>query len=156
MSTHIPQPTGRPSIFSQELADAIFARIGEGRGLSDVCKDQDMPNRATVYRWLAEDEAFRRQYAVACEMRAEHMGDGIIDIADNAAPEDTPRARLMIDARKWMMAKLAPKRYGDKLLNEHSGPDGGDIPVKVISDVDRAKALAAMIAKTRANAPSAS
>ena len=64
--------TGRPSIFSQELADAIFAQIGEGRGLSDICRDEGMPNRTTIYRWLAEDEAFRRQYAVACEMRAEH------------------------------------------------------------------------------------
>lgn len=155
MSTHVPQPTGRPSIFSQELADAIFAQIGEGRGLSDICRDEGMPGRVTVYRWLAEDEAFRRQYAVACEMRAEHMGDQILGIADDGENEDTQRDRLRIDARKWLMAKLAPKKYGEKIVNEHSGPDGGDIPVKVITDVDRAKALAAMIAKTRANAPTA-
>jgi hypothetical protein len=153
MATNAQQGTGRPSIFSQELADAIFAEIGEGRGLSDICRDAGMPNRTTVYRWLAEDEAFRRQYAVACEMRAEHMGDQILDIAANGAPEDTQRARLMIDARKWMMSKLAPKKYGEKIVNEHAGPDGGGIPVKVTTDTDRAKALAALIAKTRGNAP---
>ena len=147
--------SGRPSIFSQELADAIFAQIGKGRGLSDICRDEGMPNRTTIYRWLAEDEAFRRQYAVACEIRPEHMGDQILGSADNDENEDTQRDRLRIDARKWLTAKLAPKKYGDKIVNEHSGPDGGDIPVKVTTDIDRAKALAALIARTRANAPTA-
>ena len=53
MSAYEQQGTGRPSIFSQELADAIFSEIGEGRGLSDICRDAGMPNRTTVYRWLA-------------------------------------------------------------------------------------------------------
>ena len=155
MSADEQQGTGRPSIFSQELADAIFSEIGEGRGLSDICRDAGMPNRTTVYRWLAQDEAFRRQYAVACEMRAEHMGDQILGIADDGEAEDTQRDRLRIDARKWLMSKLAPKKYGEKIVNEHSGPDGTDIPLKVTTDIDRAKALAAMIAKTRASAPAA-
>jgi hypothetical protein len=31
------------------------------------------------------------------------------------------RARLKVDARKWVAAKLKPKKYGDKLQTEHSG-----------------------------------
>jgi hypothetical protein len=33
----------------------------------------------------------------------------------------------MIDTRKWILAKMAPKKYGDKVIQELSGPDGGPI-----------------------------
>jgi hypothetical protein len=29
-----------------------------------------------------------------------------------------------------MAGKLRPKKYGDKVVNEHSGPDGGPIPIR--------------------------
>ena len=37
------------------------------------------------------------------------------------------RSRLMVDAREWLASKLAPKKYGDKVSTEVSGPDGGPI-----------------------------
>jgi transposase-like protein len=147
--------TGRPSIFSQELADAIFERVATGQNLTEICQQDGMPHKATVYRWLAQHEEFRRQYATACEVRTDAWAEDLYEVAETAAPDDTARARLMVDTRKWLMAKMAPRKYGDKITNEHSGPDGGDIPLKVTTDIDRAKALGAMIAKTRANAPAA-
>lgn len=154
MPEDMHRDTGRPSNFTEALADRIFDRLGDGASLSEVCQDEAMPHRSTVYRWLAQNEAFRRQYAVACELRAEGMGDAILNIADTASPEDTQRARLMVDTRKWLMVKLAPKKYGDKIANEISGPNGGPVEVKAITDMDRAKALAAMMARTLAQAPS--
>lgn len=62
-----------------------------------------------------------------------------------------PDRTLMVDTRKWLMAKLAPKKYGDKIANEIGGP----VEVNAITDMDRAKALAAMMARTLAQAPSA-
>ena len=43
------------------------------------------------------------------------------------------RNRLRVDTRKWVMSKLAPKKYGEKL--EHSGPDGG--PIQIVSTIPR-------------------
>jgi hypothetical protein len=93
-----------------------------------------MPDRVTVWRWQKENEAFRSQYARAREQQAETFADEIITIADRA--EDANIARLQVDARKWAASKLAPKKYGDKITNEHTGPDGG--PMVVMSGVPRA------------------
>lgn len=118
--------------FSQELFDKICERIADGESLRTICIDDDMPNKATVFRWLAANEALSDQYARARETQADAIFDEILDIADNAANdwmerngsedegwqvngEHLQRSRLRIDARKWMAGKLRPKRYGDKL-----------------------------------------
>ena len=125
---------GRPSSFTQEIADRICERIAEGEGLRRIVLDEGMPSEKTVYRWLRENGDFRQQYACAREDQAEHFLDEIMDIADDASRDtvDTDngevantewiqRARLRVDARKWAMSKLAPKKYGDKIGIEHSG-----------------------------------
>lgn len=55
--------------------------------------------------------------ARAREEQADGFADEIIDIADSVAPEtgEVAKAKLQIDARKWKAAKLAPKKYGEKL-----------------------------------------
>lgn len=85
-----------------------------------------MPGTSTVYRWLADKPEFRELYARAREDQADTLADEIIDIADQKDGEaDTPdsvnRARLRVDARKWIASKLKPKRYGDKIDHEHTG-----------------------------------
>ncbi|WP_264051661.1 terminase small subunit-like protein [Methylobacterium flocculans] len=153
MSTTEPQATGRPTTFDQATAEAIFEQVVEGKSLTEICRQEAMPHKATVYRWLSQNEEFRREYALATDIRADTLAEDLYRVAETSAPDDTARARLMVDTRKWLLAKMAPRKFGDKITNEHSGPDGGEIPIKVITDHDRAKALAAMIAKTRANAP---
>ena len=64
---------------------------------------------------------FRDQYARAREEQADHYFQEIIDIADNATPETVNVARLRVDSRKFAVARLAPKKYGDHVEHEHSG-----------------------------------
>jgi len=66
------------------------------------------------YRWLESSESVRQQYARAKEKAADKMADEIVEIADNATPQDAHVARLKVDARKWVAAKLLPKKYGDR------------------------------------------
>lgn len=49
------------------------------------------------------------------------------------------RSRLRIDARKWLASKLAPKKSGDKLAAEVSGPDGGPIQQSLTVEYVRQK-----------------
>jgi hypothetical protein len=125
---------GVPSTYTDEIAEIICRRIAEGESLRTICLREGMPDRVTVWRWQKENEAFRSQYARAREQQAETFADEIITIADRA--EDANIARLQVDARKWAASKLAPKKYGDKITNEHTGPDGG--PMVVMSGVPRA------------------
>lgn len=89
----------------------------------------------TFWDWIDKDEEKVKQYTRACEARADFMADEILDIADSSEGDlyvddngDTKidgntvqRARTQIDARKWLMSKMAPKKYGDKLDIEQSG-----------------------------------
>jgi hypothetical protein len=120
--------TGRPSSFTQEIADEICERLVEGESLRKICRDDHTPNVATVCRWLASNEGFREHYAHARALQADTLADEILDIADDASldtkivgederevcnTEFVQRSKLRIDSRKWLAGKMAPKKYGD-------------------------------------------
>lgn len=127
--------TGRPSDYSQELADLICEALAEGHSLRKICQSDDFPNKGTVFRWLATNKAFSDQYARAREAQADCLFDDILAIADDGANDSytddegrtrtdfdvIARSKLRVDARKWMAGKLRPKVYGDKLQTEVSG-----------------------------------
>lgn len=98
---------------------AVCELITSGKSLREICEPDDMPDRATVNRWLSEDPDFCNQYARAREQQADFYADEIIEIADSE--KDAAKARNRIDARKWKASKLNAKKYGDKLDLNHSG-----------------------------------
>ena len=122
---------GRPSIYSEELAATICRRIAEGESLRSICDDADMPCKTTVIGWLGGDShaGFRDRYSCARELQAEHFAGEIIEIADSSTSdrftddkgkvlvdhEVVARDRLRVDTRKWLMARMAPKKYGDRM-----------------------------------------
>jgi hypothetical protein len=107
---------GRPSTFTQAIADEICERILEGESLRHVCAENAMPNRSTVLRWLDENEDFAAKYARARELQGDYMDDLILEAAAETDSENAPAQRVRIDAYKWRASKLKPKRYGDKTL----------------------------------------
>lgn len=126
-------------MYDKATADRLCEEIASGRSLRSVCADDGMPDKATVFRWLAKDETFRDQYARAREMQTDALLEEIFEIADqyDAAsdavnPDHINRAKLRIDTRKWAMGKMAPKKYGDKL---DVGVDG-QVVVKVMRFAD--------------------
>ncbi|WP_434370232.1 ubiquitin carboxyl-hydrolase [Enterobacter hormaechei subsp. xiangfangensis] len=122
------QKTGRPSDYLPEVAADICSLLAEGESLRKVCDRPGMPNKATVFRWLAQHEEFRDQYAKATETRADAIFEEMFDIADGVAEEAAAvgKARLRIDTRKWALARMNPKKYGDKVSQEidHKSSDG--------------------------------
>ena len=122
---------GRPSDYTDDLALEICFRIVNGESLNRICKDDHMPNVATVYRWLQKLEDFRNMYTRAKEDQADTLADEIQDISDEKPmmtivtddesvekldPVGINRNRLRIDARKWIAAKLKPRKYGDRQI----------------------------------------
>ncbi len=127
-----PTPMGRPSDFTQELADRVCEKIAEGYSMRTVCTAEGMPVMSTIFRWLREKPDFQQQYAKATEERTEAMSEDILDIADDGTndfmsvkrgkewvevenKEVTNRSRLRVDTRKWLMSKMKPKKYADKM-----------------------------------------
>lgn len=116
-------PAGRPSLYSEELADRICESIADGFSLRAICQDSDMPDRNTVMRWLLDPNRsdFVAKYTRAREMQGDAMDDKILETADACTPETAAADRVKIDAYRWRASKLAPKKYGDKTAVEHSG-----------------------------------
>lgn len=141
---------GRPTVFSESLTAVLLERIADGESLRAICTADDMPHRATVFRWLSQNEEFRDQYARAREEQADALFDELLEIADDGSNdwmerknrddqsigwvengEALRRSALRIEARKWMASKLLPKKYGDKTQMEVSGAGGGPLQVVI-------------------------
>lgn len=118
--------------YTDQMALIICERLANGESLKSICEDENMPARSTVFKWLAENKIFSDMYARAREEQADAIFDEILEIADDGRNdwmerrgeedagwvtngENIQRARLRIDARKWMAGKLRPKKYGEKL-----------------------------------------
>ncbi|WP_369521231.1 ubiquitin carboxyl-hydrolase [Escherichia coli] len=136
MSKATKAKTGRPSDYLPEVAADICSLLAEGESLRKVCERPGMPNKATVFRWLAQHEEFRDQYAKATETRADAIFEGMFDIADSVTEDAAAvaKARLRIDTRKWALARMNPKKYGDKVSQEidHKSSDGTMAPQPTI------------------------
>lgn len=146
---------GRPSEFTQAISDEICERLADGESLRRICMDEHMPSKATVFRWLVTFPAFQDLYTRAREEQAETHADDITDISDEPPPLDqfgkvdagaVAAARLRIETRKWVAAKLKPRKYGERIQQEvhHTGLteilaaiDGSALKVK--SDVGEAE-----------------
>lgn len=130
--------TGRPSIYTDELVNTICLRIADGESLNKICKDEKMPDKATVFRWLVSDQIFCDKYTRARELQAETQFDELIDIVDQP-PElshitnkdgelvevkfDSSYVawmKLRVDTRKWTAARMAPKKYGEQKTPEQT------------------------------------
>lgn len=137
--------SGRPSVYSPEVASEILDRIAEGESLRSICKDERFPARSTINHWVIDDvDGFSIRYARAREMQAHALAEDTLEISDDgtndwmkrndpsnpgydANGEHLQRSRLRVDARKWIAARILPKVYGDKISQEVTGKDGAPL-----------------------------
>jgi hypothetical protein len=118
---------GYSTKFTPAIVSAICERLSAGESLRSICRDEGMPSEVTVRRWAMDNTGgFAAQYAQARNLGLDALADEVIEIADTGS-SDTQRDRLRFDARRWLLSKLAPKRYGDRQSVEVSGPDGAPI-----------------------------
>lgn len=108
---------GRPSEYTQDIADRICNELSEGNSLRTVCKADDMPSATTVFNWMRTQEGFLEQYTRAKQESADAMAEDVLSISDEVYEDKyaVAKARLQVETRKWLMAKMKPKKYGDKL-----------------------------------------
>lgn len=130
-----------PSKFTQQLFDAICERLSKGEPLAQICRDAGMPSSNTFRDWCAANEELAIAYARARDEGFDAIALDALHIADDngkdtrytkegqevADSEWISRSKLRVETRLKLLAKWDPKRYGDKITQEHSGPDGGPI-----------------------------
>lgn len=133
---------GRPPVYEPIIASRLCARLSEGKSLMRSCKEVGGVSTALAHIWMRERPDFLAMYLRAKEEAADVLAEQIVDLADTELPVDefgridsgrVQQLRLQVEARKWIAAKLKPKRYGDRIIQEHSGPGGQ--PIMVITGV---------------------
>lgn len=149
----LPAPVGRgrPSSYTEAVADAICDQLKDGGTLNEVCKQPGMPGEATVRSWALDDvNGFSAKYTRARELGYLKLADEILEIANTpvigvktvnkVSGIETTEAdmiehrRLQVDTRKWMLSKMLPKIYGDKVAVDHSGKVGMDsVPIEELT-----------------------
>ena len=131
----------------QKAFDLILNQIENGKSLREILhKDRDqsiLPSRGLFNKWIKDDFDLKEKYSTSMELRADLLFDEIIEIADDTTGdtyitaegkektdhENIQRSRLRIDARKWKLSKMLPKKYGDKQFIEQQGEGITSIPI---------------------------
>lgn len=119
----------------KKIADLVFAGMRSGMSAFKACQAAGV-NQSTFNLWLNQDAELAAEYARAREDLIELLANETMAIADQAfeeieeqavgkdgkpvvlkkkVPVDVQRAKLQVDTRKWLLSKLAPKKFGDKL-----------------------------------------
>lgn len=154
----IPKPRGRPAMYNVKVSNEICQFLAQGMPLTQICRMVGMPSYPTVMDWLWRETEYKadflNRYATAREQQADYMADDLLTIADDSRndymvnaidesgakifvtnKENIMRSRLRIDTRKWIAAKLKPKKYGEKIQQEVTGADGTPLNPQVPGDV---------------------
>lgn len=132
--------------FTQDIADAICAELAEGKSLRNAAEATGI-SAAAVLGWKDSIPEFGEQYARARQTGYQLLADEILDISDDGlndtyTDEDghtktnqdvIARSRLRVDSRKWMLSKMLPKVYGDKIT--HQGDAENPIAISRIERV---------------------
>lgn len=132
--------TGRPRYeWTTAAEEEILSGIVAGKSIRQVVVEgsPSLPGVDTIYKRLATDTGFAERYTRAREMQQDTYAEEIIAIADGVHPgfvgKEPDEKRLAIETRKWIMGKLRPKKYNDKLVAEITGANGAPlIPTKTI------------------------
>lgn len=138
----------RRNIYTIEMVTKLCERIANGESLRKICESDDMPSKPTATRWLVEPDKdeFRKLYDAARLAQADLYFDEIIEIADDGTRDyqvgadgkeaidhdHVQRSRLRVDARKWAIARMNRTKYGERVDNRISGPDGGNLTFNIV------------------------
>lgn len=149
---------GRPTKFTPKIADLICDGLANGKSLVRILKhDESLPIYSTVANWLLRGEKgekpfkeFLDMYVQAREIQSDYLADEILDISDDSSNDTrhnkngdaycdhewVQRSKLRVDARKWVAARLRPRKYGEFNRSELTGANGGPLESQSLFIID--------------------
>lgn len=160
------RPRGRPSKFTQQVADEICRRVALGETLASVCRDDKMPAVPTVNDWRRADETFSSAFARARDEGFDAIAAECLAIAEDGSSdwverkrrdgstylalndEHVQRSKLRIETRLKLLAKWDPKRFGERVT--HAGDPEQPLNVEVKTAATLAKDLVDVLRQGKA------
>lgn len=115
-------------------ANAILDSMCEGTSLRKAAKAQHI-SPGTFLNWVEADQQLAERYARARERLLDFQAEELEEIGRKAALAKSAvkvaGLRLQSDNRKWLLSKLAAKKYGERTQIDHGLTDSLE---KLISD----------------------
>lgn len=155
-----PERPTKPERDKAAICQTVLQGMRDGLSAFKACQAAGVP-QSTFNRWVDADAKLAEDYAHAREDLIERMANDVLELADSEVPETgdgkrdwqaIQQRKLQVDSRKWLLSKLAPKKYGDRL--ELAGDKENPLQVQTI-DASKLSTdvLAHIIAAKDANAP---
>ena len=160
MATKKPKQAANPERDKAAICQTVLQGMRDGLSAFKACQAAGVP-QSTFNRWVDADAKLAEDYAHAREDLIERMANDVLELADSEVPQTgdgkrdwqaIQQRKLQVDSRKWLLSKLAPKKYGDRL--ELAGDKENPLQVQTI-DASKLSTdvLAQIIAAKDANAP---
>lgn len=117
---------GKASGYTREIGEAVCARLEAGETLTAIGRDPAMPSYGVILRWVKRFPEFQEMYVAARAVQCDYLFDEARDVALWATRADVPVARLQFDVIRWQTARLAPKKYLERLVASEAAAAAGD------------------------------
>lgn len=135
-------------MYSQAIADQVCELLADGLSLRKAV-ERAGTTHSVILGWVKDNKAFSDQYTRAREIGYQLLADEIIEISDDSRgdtwvdddgnertdTERVARSKLRMDSRKWMLSKMLPKMYGDKVVHQ-GDPDAPVVHRIELVDLD--------------------
>ena len=113
---------------SNQLLQLITDQLQLGNTLTSICRSKEMPNLATIYKWMNADKDLKDKILDARRIGAMTWLDKMQDLLDqDIEPTAVAWAREKLHHARWMASKLVSV-FNDKVINENIG----DPVIKII------------------------
>ena len=137
MATKKPKQAAKPERDKAAICESVLQGMRDGLSAFKACQAAGVP-QSTFNRWVDADAKLAEDYAHAREDLIERMASEVMELADSEVPETgdgkkdwqaIQKHKLQVDTRKWLLSKLAPKKYGEKL--EVSGDPSNPLVTRI-------------------------
>lgn len=127
----------------KDIANKVVSAMQGGMSLHKSCAFVGI-NEVVFYRWIDSNPDLKERITRARDGLINKMAEEILELADAQPMIDNEgkvdngwvnQTRLRIDARKWLLSKLCPKKYGDRL--QVSGNSEDPINIRHTLDVSQ-------------------
>jgi len=153
-----PEKTAKPERDKDAICQSVLQWMRDGMSAFKACQAAGVP-QSTFNRWVDADAKLAEDYAHAREDLIERMANEVLELADSEVPETgdgkrdwqaIQQRKLQVDSRKWLLSKLAPKKYGDRL--ELAGDKENPLQVQTIDASKLSTDVLAQIMAAKDNA----
>jgi hypothetical protein len=142
-----------PRQWTSALKMELCRRIAEGQTIYAIAGKNGFPSQSAIYAELRRDHEFMKDYEIAREWQLATWEDEIIELANDSSKDRLPdgridvdhiaRMKLVVNTKQWVMSRRNPRKYGDRVSAEVSGPNGDAIEVKrELSAIEAARTIA--------------